>query len=81
MVACLQGSVLVGPGAESTEPLPYPSCPPGHHPVTHSQAAGANHSTTGPDKGILYHLSSLREVVGSGGRHVVPFWSGTYFIT
>lgn len=65
---CLsRGSVLVGPGAESTEPLPYPSCPPGHHPVTHSQAAGANHSTTGPDKGILYHLSSLREVVGSGG--------------
>lgn len=64
MAACLQVQswwVLV---LSPLSPLPYP---PGHHPVTHSQAAGANHSTTGPDKGILYHLSSLREVVGSGG--------------
>lgn len=46
---------------------PPPSCFPGHHPVTHSQATGRNHSTTVPDKGILCHLSSLREVAGSGG--------------
>lgn len=65
MAACLQVQswwVLV-----LSPRRPPPSCFPGHHPVTHSQATGRNHSTTVPDKGLLCHLSSLREVAGSGG--------------